>query len=80
MAYGYITDHDLQADPEWKNLTLTRTTCKECKHNPSELISDRRHIIISTPCPYHITDDPYYSWALDDDWFCANFEGKEESA
>ena len=55
--------------------------CKDCKHRPKEpnWETHKSGFDIEFPegskCPCQCSDD-YYSWYPEDDWFCANGEGR----
>lgn len=49
--------------------------CKDCKHKPV-----KGELGIEFPdykCPCQNSDDDWYSYMPDDDWFCADGERKE---
>jgi len=60
--------------------------CKDCKHRPKEIpftTSWGRHdTYLEFPegsrCPGQCSDDSYYSWKPDDDWFCADGEKRTD--
>ena len=60
--------------------------CKDCKHRPREIpfvTSYGGHDTYleypeGSKCPCRNSDDEYYSWNPDDDWFCADGERKVE--
>ena len=49
--------------------------CKDCKHKVDTLDDYDDY---EGKCPCYCSDDPFYSWVPDDDWFCADGERKEE--
>lgn len=54
--------------------------CKDCKHRP---FPDKTYGFVDAPdsiCPCHNSDDSYYSWIPDDNFFCADGERKEDKA
>jgi hypothetical protein len=49
--------------------------CKDCIHRPS-----RTGDYVEFPdkvCPCQCLEDPWYSWAPPDDWFCADGKRKD---
>ena len=58
--------------------------CKDCKHKPKPFYYKNALGILDmypdfpegSKCPCQCTNDTYYSWIPDDDWFCADGEAK----
>ena len=49
--------------------------CKDCKHKPVK--GDLGIEFPDYKCPCQNSDDDWYSYMPDDDWFCAEGEPKE---
>ena len=56
--------------------------CKDCKHRP-KVVEEKDSVGVmetyyefpdDSKCPCQNTNDQYYSWCPDDDWFCADGE------
>ena len=56
--------------------------CKDCKYRP-KVIEEKDSVGVmethyefpeDSKCPCQNTNDQYYSWCPDDDWFCADGE------
>ena len=45
--------------------------CKDCRHFEPDGNYD-----YESKCPCYCSDDPYYSWVPDEDWFCPRGERK----
>lgn len=52
--------------------------CKGCKHKPSGTGANHDLEFPDYVCPCQNTEDGWYSWKPNDDWFCADGERKEE--
>ena len=50
--------------------------CKDCKHKPIK--GDLRIEFPDYKCPCQNSDDDWYSYMPDDDWFCADGEQKDD--
>ena len=51
--------------------------CKDCKHRPSGTGCNHDLIFPDYVCPCQNTDDNWYSWMPDDEWYCAEGERSE---
>jgi len=61
--------------------------CKDCKHRPT-VVEEKDSVGVmetyyefpdDSKCPCQNTNDAYYSWCPDDDWFCADGERQDSS-
>ena len=48
--------------------------CKDCKHRPKKPYRFDIEFPEGSKCPCQCSDDQYYSWYPEDDWYCANGE------
>jgi len=54
--------------------------CRDCKHRPKETNEFDLEFPEGSKCPCQCSDDEYYSWYPEDDWFCADGERKNDNA
>ena len=67
---------------EFNKVPKELVRCKDCKHRP-KVVEEKDSVGVmethyefpeDSKCPCQNTNDQYYSWCPDDDWFCADGE------